>query len=762
MYDGAGNFMYMIDGDVFFRNSSPISSVPPLGFALYVDSGIPVNSSLLGTFSIGQQGATGPIGPSIYSIKPVNNNAYNSSGNVNIVSNIVYLFSSTLNTAGTHPDTGGDWVFITTPIVSACTVNFVVNYPNGYTSSSQKCVEMGLRRIRNTVGGTPGSDITQEVPTKPATDASSDFSDSVIDYSIYMVNQTYMVRAAPLAKTTSSVFSVSTVNNNTASPFYGRVSTPGVSGAYIDASSPDLVNSSTWNSATSVTAPTTVTFSLIYTGSTVSFMVNGMPITTKLGNSLPFITSAPVYAAIRIRGLEQLDTVTLSVLPTQGPTGASSNTNLSLISKAATNAVILKNATTVSVIKPAAVNLDMVDTPFVVSANAFTNPFVLNFLFNTNTGASTVPTDNGTASTTSSAIEFAVGLVTSVANRDAFDGGLTTPMQYGLMINTPTAGGPTTVYYKTDSTSFLTSLTSIASPTISPVNTAKLTNTASQTIAFGGNHSLQIKFDGTFFFFYVDGLLIVPSTSTVTNQTYTFAPTNKGPYYLVMSFANSNQYSSIPSAQTAAPTNFDLELTMNDLFAAPNMISSAVQIRQYNIVQPASIPSSTPAAVNTPALTWSIDQPNSSTTSEISYAAGVFTYRANDNVSKAMVNLIINISSNTSFQMRYVVFPGQPATTTTPGPRIVGPSIVSSSNTLSMKDSFLMNHLDSFILQLWGTNGNFSGTLVVEKMPVASGGAQDGGSLYKSIKVYAIPKRHPSRKSSLRICRTSTKKGHRK
>lgn len=768
IYDGSGNFTYMIDGTMFFKKNTAVSSVPALGFAFYVNSGIPTNSYGIGTFSIGQQGATGPLGPSIYSIKPVNS-AYNSSGNVSIVSNIVYLLPSTLNTAGTDPDTGGEWVFVTTPIVSACTVNFVVNFPNGYTAAQQKRIEVGLRRIRNTVGGTPGSDITQEVPTKPATGASSNFSDAVIDYSIYMANQNYMVRAAPLVRTTSTVFPASTLNNNTSSPFYGRVSTQGASGGYTDATASDLTNSGSWNAATSATSATTVTFTLVYTESTVSYFVNGTPIATKLGNSVPFITSAPVYAAIRIRGLDALDTVTMSVMPTQGPTGASSSSGLSLISNAATNALTLKGATTVSVIKSAAVNLDMTDRPFVVSANPLTGPFVLNFLFNTDKGASTVATDGTPPSTTSSAIEFAVGLVTSMAAREAFDGGLTTPMQYGLMVNTPTAGSPAAVYFKTDSTTFLTTLPSIATPTASPVNTAKLTNTASQTVPFGGNHSLQIRFDGTNMFFYVDGAIILPTT-TLAGQTHTFAPTNKGPYYLVMSFANSNQFSSVPSGLLAPPTNFDLEVTMNDLFAGPSIMGAAIQIQQYTIMAQ-TLPNAVPAGVNTPSVRWAIDTPNSSSASEISYvdtatpAAGVFTYRARDGSSRAMVNLIMNVmNSNGAFSMRYIVFPGQPATTTTPGPRTVGPWIQSQGTTLTMKVSFLMTHLDSFILQMWtSSTGTLTGTLVVEKLPVASGGGQEGGGssgLYRNIQVYPIPKR--GKHKSLRVRKASTKAGTKK
>ena len=743
IYDGSGNFTYMIDGTIFFRKNTAISSVPSLGFALYVNSGIPANSSAIGVFSIGQQGATGPVGPSIYSIKPVNS-TYNSSGDVNIVSNIVYQLPSTLNTASTDPDTGGEWVFVTTPIVSACTVNFVVNFPNGYAANQQKRIEVGLRRIRNTVGGTPGSDITQEVPTKPASGASSDFSNAIIDYSIYMTNQNYMVRAAPLAKTTSTAISPSTLNNNTASPFYGRVATQGINGTYTDASATDLSNSGSWNAATSATGPTTVTFALVYTESTVSYFVNGMPIVTKLGNSVPFITSAPVYAAIRIRGLDALDTVTMSVLPTQGPTGASPSSSLSLISSAATNAVTLKNGTTVSVIKSGAVNLDTVDRPFVVSANPLTGPFVLNFLFHTNTGASTTATDGSPPSTTSSALEFAVGLVTGLDARDRFDGGLTQTgtMQYGLMVN------GSSVYYKTDSTTSLTSLPSIVGPTQSPVNSAKLTNTATQTLPFGGNHSLQIKFDGTALFFYVDGSIILPNTTTTASQNHTFTPTNKGPYYLVMSFANSDQYSSIPSGQTAPPTNFDLQVMMNDLFTAPNMVGTTIQIRQYNI-NTQTFPNSVFASVSASPILFTLDGANSSTTSEISYATGVFTYRAIDGASKAMVNLIVNVmNTGGTFYMRYIVFPGQPATT--PPPRTVGPWIQSVGTSITMQDSFLMNHADSFILQMYGPAGTLSGTLVIEKLPVASGGG------YKNISVFPIRKRW--NRTSLRVHKESSTK----
>jgi hypothetical protein len=558
-----------------------------------------------------------------------------------------------------------------------------------------------------------------------------------------MTNQNYMVRAAPLAKMTNTVVSPSTLNNNTASPFYGRVATQAANGVYTDASATDLTNSGSWNPATSATGPTTVTFALVYTESTVSYFVNGTPVMTKLGNTVPFITSAPVYAAIRIRGLDPLDTVTISVMPTQGPTGAAPSSAISLISSAATNAVTLKNGTTVSVIKSGAVNLDTVDRPFVVSANPLTGPFVLNFLFHTNTGASTGETDGSPPSTTSSALEFAVGLVTGLDARDRFDGGLTQAgsMQYGMMLN------GNSVFYKTDSNTFLTILT-IANPTQSPVNSANVTNRATQTVPFGGHHSLQIKFDGTALFFYVDGSIILPNTTTTASQNHTFIPTNKGPYYLVMSFANSDQYSSIPSGQTAPPTNFDLQVTMNDLFAAPNMVGTAIQIRQYNI-NTQTFPNAAPASVNASPVLFTLDGPNSSTTSEISYATGIFTYRAIDGASKAMVNLVVNLMNPSgTFYMRYIVFPGQPATT--PPPRTVGPWIQSSGTSITMKDSFLMSHADSFILQMYGPSGTMSGTLVVEKLPVASGGG------YKNISVFPIRKRW--NRTSLRVHKDSSTK----
>jgi hypothetical protein len=342
-------------------------------------------------------------------------------------------------------------------------------------------------------------------------------------------------------------------------------------------------------------------------------------------------------------------------------------------------------------------------------------------------------------------------------------------MQYGLMVNTPTAGSPAAVYYKTDSTTFLTSLASIATPTTSPVNTAKLTNTASQTVPFGGNHSLQIRFDGTNMFFYVDGSAILPTT-TLAGQTYTFAPTNKGPYYLVMSFANSNQFSSVPSGLLAPPTNFDLQVTMNDLFTGPSIVGTAIQIQQYIIKNPQTFPTAVAGitGVNTPSMRWTIDTPNSSSASEISYvdtatpaAAGIFTYTAIDGSSKAMVNLIVNIfNTGSGFFMRYVVFPGQPALT--PGPRTVGPWIQSQTTSLTMKVSFLMTHLDSFIVQMYGTAGTLSGTLVIEKLPVASGGGQEGGGsgLYRNIQVYPIPKR--GKHNSLRVRKASTKAGTKK
>jgi hypothetical protein len=266
-------------------------------------------------------------------------------------------------------------------------------------------------------------------------------------------------------------------------------------------------------------------------------------------------------------------------------------------------------------------------------------------------------------------------------------------------------------------------------------------------------------------FFYVDGSIILPTT-TLAGQTHTFAPTNKGPYYLVMSFANSNQISSIPPGLTAPPTNFDLEVTMNDSFAGTSIIGAAIQIRQYTIMAQ-TISGGAPAAVNTPSLRWAIDTPNSSSASEITHvdtaspAAGVFTYRAVDGSSRAMVNLIMNVMNSAgTFYTRYVVFSGQPATT--PAPRTVGPWIQSQGTSVTMKVSFLMNHLNSFILQMYGANGTLTGTLVVEKLPVASGGAQEGGgsggssgSLYRNIQVYPIPKRR--KHNSIRIRKATTK-----
>jgi hypothetical protein len=161
---------------------------------------------------------------------------------------------------------------------------------------------------------------------------------------------------------------------------------------------------------------------------------------------------------------------------------------------------------------------------------------------------------------------------------------------------------------------------------------------------------------------------------------------------------------------------------------------------------------------------WSLDSPNSSTTSEIYYVGttttGIFTYRAVDGASKAMVNLIINVmNTGGTFYMRYVVFPGQPAIT--PGPRTVGPWIQSQATSLTMKVSFLMNHLDSFIVQMYGPTGTLSGTLVIEKLPVASGGAlQEGGGLYKNIQVYPIAKLR--KHNSIRIRKSTKKSGTKK
>jgi hypothetical protein len=80
-----------------------------------------------------------------------------------------------------------------------------------------------------------------------------------------------------------------------------------------------------------------------------------------------------------------------------------------------------------------------------------------------------------------------------------------------------------------------------------------------------------------------------------------------------------------------------------------------------------------------------------------------------------------------------------------------------------MKVSFILNSGDIFILQAWSSAATpflTGSTLVVEKLPVAQGGG--GQPDHRWVNVHPIPKRHPSRKSSLRITKNSTKKGNRK
>jgi hypothetical protein len=82
-----------------------------------------------------------------------------------------------------------------------------------------------------------------------------------------------------------------------------------------------------------------------------------------------------------------------------------------------------------------------------------------------------------------------------------------------------------------------------------------------------------------------------------------------------------------------------------------------------------------------------------------------------------------------------------------------------------MKVSFILNSGDKFTLQAWGaaaTTFSTGSTVIVEKLPVAQGGGGKAGEEQRWINVKPIPKRHPSRKSSLRISRMSTKKGDRK
>ena len=444
----------------------------------------------------------------------------------------------------------------------------------------------------------------------------------------------------------------------------------------------------------------------------------------------------------------------------------------------------LGNANSISVVKSGAVNLS--DTPFVVSGNALTGPFVLNFLFNTDRAAAATATDGGTENSMCHAVEFAVGLVTSLGDRDLFNAS-NYPMKYGIMINTTAyafvnnAGNSNTaaatVYCKGDTNATALGMgPSNVGTSLSPAfligNGLTISNSSSAVIKKGGNHSLQIKFDGTNMSYYVDGVLM-QVTGAVAGSTFT--PTNKGPFYLVMSFANADQFSSIPAGQTTPPTNFTLQVTMSEIFGGTNNLlgTTLTHLQTFNTsggLNASASPGAGATASATAALTngyiaFTKDTVNSSAaTAEINYATGVFTYIALDNASRAMVNLTINFTASTAnvpFVVRYLLFSSSAI-------KITGPNIPSISNTvgtahgISMKVSFIMSSGDQFIIQGWGPIASFAAgsSIIVEKLPVAQGG---GGQLdHRWVNVHPIPKRHPSRKSSLRISKSSTKKGNRK
>jgi hypothetical protein len=286
-----------------------------------------------------------------------------------------------------------------------------------------------------------------------------------------------------------------------------------------------------------------------------------------------------------------------------------------------------------------------------------------------------------------------------------------------------------------------------------------MTTVATQTVTRGGNHSLQIRFDGTNMSYYVDGVI-------VAGTGFTFAPTNTGPYYLVMSFANSNQFSSIPLGQTVPPTNFTLQVTMSELFGATNLLGTTLtHLQTFATGYSVPLSAAAPAAAMTPCVSFTREAANSSAaTAEVSNASGVFTYIAADGTSKAMINLTVNVSAPLAFNMRYLVF-NSGGTLKITGPTIPASGTGTTSWGLSMKVSFILNSGDKFTLQAWGaatTTFSTGSTLIVEKLPVAQGGGGERREEQRWINVKPIPKRHPSRKSSLRISRMSTKKGNRK
>jgi hypothetical protein len=256
-------------------------------------------------------------------------------------------------------------------------------------------------------------------------------------------------------------------------------------------------------------------------------------------------------------------------------------------------------------------------------------------------------------------------------------------------------------------------------------------------------------------------------------QTFTFSPTIKAPYYLVMSFANGDQFSSIPLGRTVPPTNFTLQVISSELFGATGLLGPAQShLQMFNVASPQpGTWTGVPAAVNT-ANTFFIftrDTFNSSAAAaEITHSAGVFTYNAADGASRAMVNLTVNIIStvatNGAFSYRCVVFTGPPSTTA----RVVFPSSTGWAQSMgtatpwtsNAKFSFMMNTGDSFLLQGYGTSQTttgWGGSIIVEKLPVAQGG---GGRRVPVSPIRKLPKR-----TSLKVRKSSriyTKKGGKK
>ena len=285
-----------------------------------------------------------------------------------------------------------------------------------------------------------------------------------------------------------------------------------------------------------------------------------------------------------------------------------------------------------------------------------------------------------------------------------------------------------------------------------------MTNTATQTVPLGGNRSVQLRYDGTNISLYFDGQLITPTPG----QNHTFVPATKGPYYLVMSFANGDQNPGIPAGQTTPPTNFTLQVTSSELFGGTNLLGTTLTHLQ-TFTTNATFSNTAPGASPTPALALTKDAINSSATpAEVVYNNGSFTYTPSDGSSRAMINLTINVSAGATFNMRYLIFAaGQTVPKATVG---TGPTIPASGTGtawgLTMKTSFILNAGDYFILQAWGpASANFTtlSNVIVEKLPVAQ-----GGGAQRWVNIQPIPKRHPTRKSSLRVSRVSTKKGGRR